>query len=137
MAEKRFKSKIDPGILLVIIAMVIMDFVLIVALAMESGSPAGRTGAILVCIALMALLSSLALRTYYAVDKNVLRVVSGPFRWKIPIDQITSVTPTRTVLSSPAMSLDRLKIEYGKLRPMIVSPADKKGFLRALDHNES
>jgi len=137
MAEKRFKSKVDRWILLVIIAMLIMDFVLIVALAMDSGSPAGKTGAILVCIALMALIASLALRTYYAVDKNVLRVVSGPFRWKIPVDQITSVTPTRTLLSSPAMSLDRLKIEYGKLRPRIVSPADKKGFLRALGHNEN
>ena len=137
MTEKRFKSKVDLWILLVIVAMVIMDVVLIIALAMEPGSPAEKTGAILVCIALMALLASLALRTYYAVDKNVLRVVSGPFRWKIPIDQITSVTPTRTLLSSPAMSLDRLKIEYGKLRPMVVSPADMKGFLRAIGQDEN
>ena len=137
MAEKRFKSKIDPWVRLLIIAMVIMDLVFIVVLAMQPGSPAGKTGAILTCIAVLMLLASLALRTYYAVDKNVLRVVSGPFRWKIPIDQITSVTATRTLLSSPAMSLDRLKIEYGKLRPVIVSPADKKGFLRAIGQNES
>lgn len=138
MAERRFKSKVDLWILLVIIAIVIMDFVLMVALAIDRGSPpAGKTAGILVCIAVMALIASLALRTYYAVDKNVLRVVSGPFRWKIPVDQITSVTPTRTLLSSPAMSLDRLKIEYGKLRPMIVSPADKKGFLKAIGQDEN
>ena len=135
MTEKRFKSKVDLWILLVIIAMMIMDFALIVAIAVDSGNPAAKTGVILTCIGVMILLTSLALRTYYAVGKTVLRVVSGPFRWKIPLDQITSVTPTRTLLSSPAMSLDRLKIEYGKLRPMIVSPADKDGFLRAIGHN--
>lgn len=137
MAEKRFKSKVDTWVLLLIIAMLILDVVLIVALAMDPAeTPAGKTGGILVFIALMALLASLALRTYYGVDKKVLRVVSGPFRWKIPLDQITSVTPTRTLLSAPAMSLDRLKIEYGKLRPMIVSPADKEGFLKAIGHDE-
>jgi hypothetical protein len=138
MAEKRFKSKVDLWVRLLIIAMLIGDVVLIVVLAMDTAvSPAEKTGGILVFIALMALIAWLALRTYYAVDKNVLRVVAGPFRWKIPIDQITSVTPTRTLLSSPAMSLDRLKIEYGKLRPVIVSPADKKGFLRAIGHDEN
>ncbi len=34
-------------------------------------------------------------------------------------------------LGSPACSLDRLRIEYGKKRIMI-SPPDKPGFLRAL-----
>jgi hypothetical protein len=138
MAEKRFKSKVDIWILLLIIAMLAVDVVLIVALAMDASvAPAGKTGGILVFIVLMALIASLALRTYYGVDKKFLRVVCGPFRWEIPLDQITSVTPTRTLLASPAMSLDRLKIEYGKLRPMVVSPADKDGFLRAIGHDES
>ena len=136
MAEKRFKSKVDPWIAAVIVAILVLDFVFIIALARETGSPTAKTGAILTCIAAMALIASLALRTYYVVDKNLLRVVSGPFRWKIPIDHITAVTATRTLISSPAMSLDRLRIEYGKLRPIVVSPADKKGFLRAIGHDE-
>ena len=137
MAEKRFKSKIDTWILLLIVAMLVLDLVLILALAMDPAvTPAAKTGGILVFIVLMAFLASLGLQTYYAVDKKQLRVVSGPFRWKIPLDQITSVTPTRTLLSSPAMSLDRLKIEYGKPRPMIVSPADKDGFLRPIGPDE-
>lgn len=137
MTEKHFRSKVDTWIFLVIVAILIVELILIVALAMDPAvHPGGKTVGILAFIALMAFLASLLLRTYYAVDKKMLRVVSGPFRWKVPLDQITSVTPTRIWLSSPAMSLDRLKIEYGKLRPMIVSPADKKGFLRAIGHHE-
>ncbi len=137
MAEKRFKSKIDKWIVFVLVAVLVLDFVMIIAIAMESGSPAGRTATILVCIATMALIVSLLLRTYYEVDKKVLRVVSGPFRWQIPIAKITSVTPTGTWLASPALSLDRLQIEYGKYKPMIISPADKQGFLRAIGHDEN
>lgn len=137
MAKKKFKSKVDSWIAVLIVALVLMDLVFIVTLAMQPGSPAGKTGAILVCIAVMALIASLALRTHYTVDRNDLRIVSGPFRWTVPIDQITSVTPTRTLLSSPAMSLDRLRIEYGKFRPMIVSPDDKDGFLKAIGQDKS
>ncbi|MFQ5610075.1 MAG: PH domain-containing protein [Woeseiaceae bacterium] len=41
--------------------------------------------------------------------------------------------PTRNPLSSPALSLDRLKITYGpKNRKVLVSPADKESFVQAL-----
>lgn len=137
MAKKKFKSKVDSWIAVLIVTLVLMDLVFIVTLAMQPGNPAEKTAAILVCIAVMALIASLALRTHYTVDRKDLRIVSGPFRWTVPIDQITSVTPTRTLLSSPAMSLDRLRIEYGKLRPMIVSPDDKDGFLKAIGQDQS
>ena len=81
---------------------------------------------------LMVLIGSLLIGTHYTVDGNMLRVVSGPFRWKVPIDQIRSVQATRNPLSSPALSLDRLRIEYGKRRRIMVSPADKAGFLKAI-----
>ena len=55
----------------------------------------------------------------------------GPFRWRVPIDAITAITPTRSALSSPALSLDRLRIEYGE-RAILVSPIYKEGFVRAL-----
>jgi hypothetical protein len=43
------------------------------------------------------------------------------------------VVPTRNPLSSPALSLDRLRIEYGQGRAIMISPADKGPFLRALE----
>ncbi|MBM4384765.1 MAG: PH domain-containing protein [Deltaproteobacteria bacterium] len=69
--------------------------------------------------------------TRYAIEASELRIVSGPFRWRVPFAEIRSVEPSTNPLSSPACSLDRLLIQYGKRRIMI-SPLDRAGFLRAL-----
>jgi hypothetical protein len=88
---------------------------------------------IVVTLLAMAFVGSLITTTYYSIEGPILKIVSGPIRWKVPIAEITSITPTRSLLSSPALSLDRLKITWGpKNRKIIVSPADKDGFVRAL-----
>ena len=71
--------------------------------------------------------------THYTFVRDELIVRSGPFRWRIPLRDIKSVTPTRDMLSSPALSLDRLRIDYGKGRAVLVSPVDKDAFLQAID----
>ena len=47
---------------------------------------------------------------------------------------IAGVRPTRSALSSPALSLDRLRIDHGAggRRTVLVSPADRAGFVQAL-----
>jgi hypothetical protein len=71
--------------------------------------------------------------TLYTLTESTLIVQSGPFRWIIDLETITEVFPTRNPLSSPACSLDRLQIHYGKSRlGMMISPQDKAGFLRDL-----
>ncbi|MDY6982470.1 MAG: PH domain-containing protein [Pseudomonadota bacterium] len=70
--------------------------------------------------------------TGYTLDATELRVKSGPFSWKVPLAGIHSVKPTRNPLSSPALSLDRLKIEHAR-GWLMISPADKEGFLRELE----
>lgn len=137
MGRKRFKSKIDRWILVLIIAIAVIDLLAMTAIAIQGGDAAGATGVILVCIGVLVLLLSLTFNTHYTVDGDTLRVVSGPFRWKVPIEKIESVRPTRSLMSSPAMSLDRLDIRYGKHRRILVSPADKKGFLRAIGHADA
>ena len=67
-------------------------------------------------------------KTYYSVEEEVVRVVSGPFRWKIPINEITSIRQTKSILSSPALSMDRLEVKYGRYQYIIISPEDKHGF---------
>jgi hypothetical protein len=70
--------------------------------------------------------------TYYEIDGNQLFIRSGPFTWRIPTDEIHSVLPSGNMLSSPALSLDRLEILYGRRRSVLVSPAQRSAFLEAL-----
>lgn len=68
--------------------------------------------------------------TYYIVDEAVLKVKSGIFiNQTIPIASIKSITETNNLLSSPALSLDRLEIRYRKYDRVIVSPEDKGDFV--------
>jgi hypothetical protein len=74
----------------------------------------------------------LLLSTYYIVEPNRLVVRSGPFKWSIPLSDIKSVKPSRSLLSSPALSLNRLEIQYGSGQSILVSPKDPEGFQNAL-----
>ena len=73
------------------------------------------------------------LGTNYSVDLKQLLVRSGPFKWRVPIADITSITATSNPLSSPALSLDRLRIEYGRSSAIMISPRDKEKFLRDIE----
>ena len=81
----------------------------------------------------------LAFSTYYRVDSDpsgeVLVIRSGPFSWRVPVSEIRHVTATRNPLSSPALSLNRLKIEYANNRTILISPKDREGFARAIGHD--
>jgi purine-cytosine permease-like protein len=132
MAAKQFKSKIDRWIFVLLIVVIIVQIVAVGSAAIQARDPLITTGMIFLMIGVVGLMVWLLLGTYYTVDRGVIKVVSGPFRWKIPIDQITSVTATKSPLSSPALSLDRICIRYGKRRRIMISPADRAAFLTAI-----
>jgi membrane protein YdbS with pleckstrin-like domain len=134
MAAKRFKSKIDRWIMVLLVVVIVTQIWAISTAASQAGEPLVTTGLILVGIAVVALMLWLIIGTHYTVDRGTLRIVSGPFRWKVPIDQISSVEATKSPLSSPALSLDRLRVRYGKNRRILISPADRVGFLKAIGH---
>jgi hypothetical protein len=69
--------------------------------------------------------------TRYTFSDGVLEARCGPFRFRVPLGDITSAEPSRDPLSGPACSLDRLLIRYGSRR-ILVSPSDRRGFLDAL-----
>lgn len=137
MAARRFKSKVDRWMFVLLIFVIIMQVVAVGSAALQAGDPLATTGLIFVMIGVAGLMVWLIVGTCYTVDRGVIRIASGPFRWKVPIDEITSVTATRSLLSSPALSLDRICIRYGKRRRIMISPADKAGFLKAIGHELS
>lgn len=70
--------------------------------------------------------------TGYTITEKELKIKSGPIRSKIPIEKIKKIRKTKNPLSSPALSLDRLEIKYGKYSTALISPADKEGFIQAI-----
>ena len=72
------------------------------------------------------------LSTYYEFQGEVLVAHSGPFSWRVPLKEIVAVRESNSVRSGPALSMDRLEITFGKGRVLLISPADKPGFLAAL-----
>jgi membrane protein YdbS with pleckstrin-like domain len=131
MTPKRFKSKIDRWLLFLLVMVMVFEVVVMGIVATRVNSPVEATVLILAALAIVALLGSMLVGTHYTVAGDTLRVACGPFRWKVPIDEIQSVEATRSPLSSPALSLDRLLIHYGERRVM-VSPSDKAGFMKAI-----
>ena len=67
----------------------------------------------------------------YGVDDTHLLVRFGLVRQRIPLADVSEVHPTHNPLSSPALSLDRLHIQYGEgiFKSVMISPADRNGFL--------
>ncbi|QYO65989.1 PH domain-containing protein [Leptolyngbya sp. 7M] len=63
--------------------------------------------------------------THYVLDGKILTIKSGPFRWRVPVDEMHSITLTNNPLSSPALSLDRVRIEYTNGKAIMISPEDK------------
>lgn len=108
----------------------------VVALAMFPLLKSGQGGQIVVAglTALVAVGLPLWLlaSTYYRVNAGTLEVRSGPFRWSIPLNEITEVRKSRSALSSPALSLDRMEVKYGRGRSILLSPRDRGGFLKAI-----
>jgi Bacterial PH domain len=70
--------------------------------------------------------------TYYRLTSDTLYIVCGWPKQTIPVACIKRVVPSNSPASSAALSFDRLEISYNKYDSVLISPADKAGFLSAL-----
>ncbi len=125
-----YKSKIDAWLGLIIL---IVPAVTIITIIVEGISQTN-----LLALALMVLASLLTiwlmLATDYRFKDDKLVVRSGPFNWKIQLSDITHVKESRELIASPALSLDRLRIEYkGTFGAILISPENKQGFIAELE----
>ena len=68
--------------------------------------------------------------TRYTLTAGELIIRCGPFRWTVKLASIEEIFPTHNPLSSPAGSLDRLRVCYdGGGFGIMISPLDKRAFL--------
>jgi hypothetical protein len=125
-----FRSRVDGWLaVLLVLAMAITLTTSLAALA--AGGPAWPAGfGLLLGFGLPAWI---VLSTRYTLDDTTLHVRSGPFSWRIPLAEVTGTAQTSNPLSSPALSLRRLRIDYGAGRSLMISPRDEDDFVRELE----
>lgn len=117
---KVFKSKIDWWFGLVLVYPIFVSIK-----SMLEGEWIGLLG-LGVVVGLILVFSK---TTRYIINENQLIVKST---WivneRIDISKITKIEKSNSVLSSPALSLDRLRIRYNKYDEILISPKEKKEF---------
>ena len=135
-----FRSRVDPWLAAVIVGAAVVSAGAVVAVVLDES--AERSPSLFASLAVLVLIGVILpvwvlQSTRYALDGRYLHVRSGPFRWRVPLDEIRAVTPTRNPLASPALSLDRLRIDRGRNGSIMISPADKDGFLAELERRRN
>ncbi|HEY4319925.1 MAG TPA: PH domain-containing protein [Gemmatimonadales bacterium] len=127
-----YRSAVDASIASIIGVSLTSTLVILVYAALQSGTP----GVMVVVLPTFALVAGgtiwITFATSYTVGDGLLLVRSGPFRWRVPLDQITRITTSRSVQSAPALSLDRLDVAYGAGRHILISPTPRHAFLQEL-----
>jgi hypothetical protein len=98
----------------------------------------GSTSGLLVGVAMAVLVAGiyfgLVFPTRYGLSDTHLVVRFGICRQRIPLAAISEVNPTSNLLAAPALSLDRLRVQFGQgvFKALRISPADRSLFLDEL-----
>ncbi|XMB85296.1 PH domain-containing protein [Mycoplasmatota bacterium WC44] len=71
-------------------------------------------------------------RTGYRIVDGEIIIYSGPFKSRVNINEITTIRKTSSIISSPALSLDRIELMNNKKTLIIISPKDKDAFFTSL-----
>jgi len=131
----KFRSKIDWWLLLIFIV-ITANIIMKIYEANHHYSLASNFPHLIIYSLIIFVIWLPIFNTYYVVENDTLIIKSLVFRWKINIKDITQIQPTHNPLSSPALSLDRLKIYYmknGEVASVMISPKDKEGFFQAIN----
>ena len=115
-----------------IMAFVVIFISIVTLPALENTDTAELIFSIASVIPVYILFSWILLTSDYTVYVDELFVRCGPFQFRIKRDSIHSITRSRSIMSSPASAKDRLAINYGDKRVMLVSPQNKAGFYPTL-----
>jgi hypothetical protein len=133
-----YRSKVDFLTLLLLVVAVFMVDTAAMALSMEAVAryyPVATAAAFLAVVSFAAVLLLFVFPVRYMVDAAEVRVRSGLLRWRISVAHLHAARPVRNVWPAPALSSQRLVLEYSRgdrVRRLYVSPRDPEGFLADL-----
>ena len=128
----RFRSAVDGWFYLVVIGSMVVVTVAMDRI-LETPTLANVIFATAIFLIAVALPLWVLLGTVYRVEAEQLTIRSGPFKWTIRLNEITAVTPSRSPLWSPALSLDRLEIVHAGGKRILVSPRNHEQFIAAIE----
>ena len=128
-----YSSKMDAWLGAILVFAPVFAAVVAVYATYRAGWAAVAVG-LLSPVFMLLIYGGLVFPMRYGIGERELVVRFGLVRMRIPLVDIREVAPTRKPLSSPALSLDRLRIRYGDaaLRAVMISPADRESFLGEL-----
>ncbi len=130
MQRRRFRSSLDPGIVGPL-SLAIGWLFPAAAWMLATGRLA--LGSVLLVSAVIPLVLFLPIR--YELGEQVLRIRSGLFVWQIPYPLIRSARRLRSARAAPALSRDRIAIDFDTgdgMDSVLVSPKEEGAFLDAL-----
>ena len=125
-----FRSKVDGKFKLVAFVVPCVALAVLATTPRVPGSALWVPG--IISLLVSVLIAWVVASTYYEFDHADLVTHSGPFSWRIPLESISSVRESDSVRSGPALSMDRLEVVFNGGKILLISPADKAGFLALL-----
>jgi hypothetical protein len=122
---KKYKSKID---LWLVVLLSVVFGVIIISLMINK---------VWIGLAIMLIPSVFVLNmftsTFYTLDGYELIIKCGLlYKVVVPINDIKRIRESNDLISSPALSIDRLEIQYGKFETVLISPKEKFSFIDAV-----
>lgn len=130
VGKKVYPSKRDGWLVAVIWLSLVVMVASAIGVMTTPDPPSVRLGVSVLMLALAAFTLWIYGSTHYTLAGAELIIRCGPFRWRVELDSIDEVSPSRNPLSGPAFSLDRLHIKYrGSRMGILISPREKTAFL--------
>ena len=125
-----YKSKVDWW-LAILLALPPIASMIVTILAIQRGNPMEMILGIGSMLFLAGIYFGLVFPMRYGIGSSHLIIRYGIFRQHVQFNDIVEVRPTRNPLSSPALSLDRLHIQFGSgiFKAVMISPTQREQFL--------
>jgi hypothetical protein len=119
---KKYPSKISIGLTLIVLTILIGSSLPMISPPIWPG--------LFINFCILLLMVYLILDTYYIIKGDILIVKCGFLvNKKIDINKVDLISETNSVISAPAISLDRLDIIYNGHEGILISPRNKLKFI--------
>jgi hypothetical protein len=137
MKISRYRSKIDIWLGLLLALAVLLPIGLTLADMTDQIKWSELVKVLPAMLLPLLIVGWIVITTDYTFNEVNLVIRSGPFRWIVPFAKIDEVKPSRTLISNPALSLDRLEIRFNRYEVVAISPERREAFLAELDERRA